>query len=66
MKQSTLLAFIGGAVAGAVAALLLAPDSGANTRKKIREKAEEEYEILKEKINKRNGCNTSSVEDKAE
>lgn len=61
MKQSTLLAFIGGALAGAAAALLLAPDSGANTRKKIKEKAAEEYEALKERI--RTGacdCNTKT------
>ena len=32
---NTLLAFLAGAAAGAVAALLLAPDSGENTRAKI-------------------------------
>lgn len=52
MKQSTLFAFIGGALAGAAAALLLAPDSGANTRRKIKDKAMAEYEALQEKVRK--------------
>ena len=41
MKPSTLLAFIGGALAGAAIALLYAPDKGENIRKKIKAKAEE-------------------------
>lgn len=36
---NSLLCFFAGAVAGAVAALFLAPDSGANTRAKIRQSA---------------------------
>jgi len=35
-KTDNLLAFIVGATIGAVAGVLLAPDSGANTRKKIK------------------------------
>ena len=39
-KQSdTLLAFLVGAVAGATAALLLAPDKGSETRRRLRERA---------------------------
>lgn len=36
---NSLLCFFAGAMAGAVAALFLAPDSGANTRAKIRQSA---------------------------
>ncbi len=50
MKCKGLLAFIGGALAGAAAAILLAPDSGENTRRKIKEKAQKEYDHLKEKL----------------
>lgn len=50
MKCKGLLAFIGGALAGATAAILLAPDSGENTRKKLKEKAQHEYDHLKEKL----------------
>lgn len=52
MKPGIIFAFIGGALAGAAVALLVAPDSGVNTRRKIREKAEEDYQALKDKLNK--------------
>ncbi len=38
MKASALFAFFGGALLGAGAALLLAPDSGVKTRKKLKRK----------------------------
>ncbi len=50
MKCKGLIAFIGGALAGAAAAILLAPDSGENTRRKLKEKAQHEYENLKNKV----------------
>jgi glutamate/tyrosine decarboxylase-like PLP-dependent enzyme len=50
MKYKGLFAFIGGALAGAAAAILLAPDSGDNTRRKIREKAQQEYERMKQRV----------------
>mgnify|MGYP003303396722 FL=1 len=57
MKCKGLLAFIGGALAGAAAAILLAPDSGENTRRKLREKAQQEYDHLKERMAKvKAGC----------
>lgn len=49
-KGHTLLAFIAGAVAGVAAALLMAPDSGENTREKIRQKAVGAADKAREKI----------------
>ena len=50
MKGQSIIAFIGGALAGAAAALLFAPDSGENTSKKLKEKVQQEYDNLKEKV----------------
>ncbi|MBO5406858.1 MAG: YtxH domain-containing protein [Bacteroidales bacterium] len=50
MKCNGIIAFIGGALAGAAAAILLAPDSGENTRRKIKERAQQEYDNLKKKV----------------
>lgn len=52
MKCKGLIAFVGGALVGAAAAILLAPDSGENTRRKLKEKAQQEYDNLKEKVAK--------------
>jgi len=49
---NSLLCFIAGAMAGAVAAVLLAPDSGENTRAKIREGAESISNKAKNRIKK--------------
>lgn len=46
----TILTFLAGAAAGAVAALLLAPDSGEKTREKLRSKAADMTGVAKEKI----------------
>lgn len=46
----SLLCFLAGAMAGAVAAVLLAPDSGENTRAKIRQGAADIAGKAKDKI----------------
>ena len=48
--HNSLLYFIAGAVTGAVAAVLLAPDSGENTRAKIRQGASDVVGKAKGKI----------------
>ena len=40
-NTKTLLGFVAGAAVGALAGILLAPDSGSNTRKKISNKADD-------------------------
>lgn len=47
---NTFLTFLAGAATGALAALLLAPDSGANTRAKIRKGASDAAGLAKSKI----------------
>lgn len=51
MRGDTLLAFIGGAIVGAAAAILFAPDNGTETRKKIKETLDKEYQNIKSKLN---------------
>lgn len=50
-SSKVLLAFIAGAAVGAVAGVLLAPDEGKNTRKKIAGKASELSGTIKDKMN---------------
>ncbi len=59
MNKNTLLAFLGGVVAGGFVALLLAPKSGEETREYLADKiksgiksglGEEQYNELKDKI----------------
>lgn len=47
---NSIMAFIAGAAAGAIAALLLAPDSGEKTRAKIKDGAADAAGIAKDKI----------------
>ena len=46
----TILTFLAGAAAGAVAALLLAPDSGEKTRERLRSRAADAAGVAKKKI----------------
>lgn len=50
MKGDTLLAFIGGAIVGAAAAILFAPDNGSETRKRIMQVIDKEYQNIKSKL----------------
>jgi len=64
MKASNIFTFLAGAAAGAAIALLFAPDSGANTRKKIRRHLKKHgislsKEELGELVNKFRGKKTS-------
>ncbi len=52
MNKDSILAFITGAAAGAVLALLFAPDKGSNTRSKIARKAQEGLDTAKDSIDK--------------
>ena len=49
--EKVILGVLAGAAAGAVLGILFAPDKGADTRKKIYRKGEEEVDALKEKLN---------------
>lgn len=49
MKANVLFAFIGGAIAGAATALLFSTETGAQTRQKIKDTVDSEYQNLKEK-----------------
>ncbi len=46
----TILTFLAGAATGAVAALLLAPDSGEKTRERLRSRTADAAGVAKEKI----------------
>jgi gas vesicle protein len=50
-NSKVLLGFLAGAAAGALAGILLAPDKGSETRRKIAGKADELRESVKNKFN---------------
>ena len=68
MKASHVLTFLGGAFLGVIAALLLAPEKGEITRRKIKDKLEEkgihlspeELDKFINKIKKELGLNTDA------
>lgn len=51
--SNVMLAFALGAIAGAVVALLYAPAAGEETRRKLKKKAREGREFLKEQVEER-------------
>ena len=50
MKGPNVLSFLGGLLIGAGAAMLFAPEKGSETRKKIKETFNKEFDVLKDKI----------------
>lgn len=60
----SILAFLAGAAAGAVAALLFAPDSGERTRDRLRSKAADATGMAKEKILEGLDALETALEDK--
>ena len=52
MKNQNLFSFLGGLTVGAIAALLLAPDSGKNTRHKIGDKIKHGEKKIKDAKNR--------------
>ena len=61
---NSLLCFIAGAVAGAVTAVLLAPDSGEKTRARIRQGASDAVGMAKSKISEGLGMLEDALEEK--
>ena len=49
MKTDNLFSFLGGALIGAAFAILFAPESGDETRRKIKDTFDKEYQNLKDK-----------------
>ncbi|HIZ87161.1 MAG TPA: YtxH domain-containing protein [Candidatus Coprenecus pullistercoris] len=50
MKTDSLFTFLGGVLVGAAVAILFAPDSGEETRKKIKNTFDKEYQGLKDRL----------------
>lgn len=61
MKADSLFTFLGGALVGAAIAILFAPESGDETRKKIKETIDKEYQGLKDKFNSLKNPESDSV-----
>lgn len=51
MKQNSVLTFLAGAALGAGLAILFAPRSGEETRRRIRERVKRDYDSVKGKVN---------------
>lgn len=66
MKPNSVLTFLAGAALGAGLAILFAPHSGAETRRKIRERAKKDYDSVKDKVNAAKQKIQDSVNEAAE
>ena len=65
MKSRTVIALLAGAAVGAVLGLLLAPDKGEESRKKVKKTAEDCIDKVKEKLSniKKNNENVEESEE---
>jgi len=64
MKGDNLLAFIGGAVIGAAAAILFAPSSGKETREKLKDSIDKECKSFKDKVMNEEKNKEKDIKDK--
>lgn len=65
MKSRTVIALLAGAAVGAVVGILLAPDKGEESRKKVKKTAEDCIDKVKEKLSniKKNNENVEESEE---
>jgi gas vesicle protein len=65
MKSRTVIALLAGAAVGAVLGILLAPDKGEESRKKVKKTAEDCIDKVKEKLSniKKNNENVEESEE---
>ena len=66
MKSRTVFALLAGAAAGAVLGILLAPDKGEESRKKVKKTAEDYIDKVKEKLSDLKKENDEHVEEAEE
>ena len=59
MANGLIRGLLAGALVGATAALLLAPNKGEVTRRSLKEKGTEYFEALREKVKRDGGSGTS-------
>lgn len=66
MSSRGFIAFLAGAAVGATLGILLAPDKGEESRKKVKKTAEDYIEKVKEKMSDHKERNDEDVEEKEE
>ena len=66
MKSRTVFALLAGAAAGAVLGILLAPDKGEESRKKVKKTAEDCIDKVKEKLSNLKKGEDENVEESEE
>lgn len=66
MKPRTVIAFLAGAAAGAALGLLLAPEKGEESRKKVKKTAEDYIDKVKERLSNLKKGEDENVEESEE